>query len=165
MMFCILEELSYSVISDTHTLFEIYNPSILHDAGRVDEVLKNKHSHNHIQGRITAIGEKGGDYIHVMIDHPVGTPYKWNESIVLLSITDLRNVSKTSWFAYGVCNCSLMNSEAGEVYDANRDCWIVNMHCNRSARKACKLGSNIHLYSLTPFTSFLRLFSDYYDYH
>lgn len=58
-----------------------------------------------------------------------------------------------------------MNSEAGEVYDANRDCWIVNMHCNRSARKACKLGSNIHLYSLTPFTSFLRLFSDYYDYH
>ena len=156
MMFCVLEELLYSVTNDTHSLFEVYNPSFLQESVTSDESLKTKHSHNHVQAHVTAVGEKGGDFIHVVIDRPVSTPYKWNESIILLCTSDLSHASKTSWMAYGVCNCSVMNSEAGEIYDAKRAQWIINMRCDRSAHKAFKIGSTIHLYSVTPFTSFLR---------
>ena len=157
MLFCVLEELAYSVSSDTHSLFEAYHATpFLPEPSTASDSTKSRHGYDHVKGRINAVGEKGGDFIHVTVHKAVSSPYKWNESIILIADCDLAQATGDAWLAYGVCNCSMMNSEAGGVLDAKHEQWIINLRWNKRAQATCKLGTTVFLYSLTPFTSFLR---------
>ena len=171
LMFCVIEELAYSVTDHTHALFEVYQSSSPSTASTTmtttttttsgnDDGVSGDHfkkgGYEHLTGKITSMAIEGGDYIIVDIDNISYTPFRWNEEVILITSSELGKPSRPAWMAYGISNCNSQGVEGEVAAVTKKSSWLVYMRCGAAVSQRLPIGSKIHMYSLTSFTSYLR---------
>lgn len=173
-MFCILEELSFSISESLSALFAAHgiqrgvdsnssnpsksssnpssNPSVPNSANEendsdAESPFQGKHDFQMITARVIEVGQAESGFIHVRSDQSDFTSYKWSESVVLLASEKLSKKRRAHIrFSLGVC--SLLDTSSAKPE------WTVYL----SPRAHLALGAEIVLYSLVGFTSFAREF-------
>ena len=99
---------------------------------------------------------EGGDYIIVDIENASYTPFRWNEEVILLTSSELGKSSQPVWMAYGISNCNSQGVEGELTAMTKKSSWLVYLKCGVQTSQRLPIGSKIHMYSLTSFTSYLR---------
>ena len=153
MLFCILEEIGYMLAEATHTLLARFHLSPNHSPqtntpNLLDSDASQSKGDEWVTGLVTSMGdETGSSFLQLRIDRKLLTPYKWNEVVLLLSSQPLAKAAgKPPALFYGVSGS--LGEVAGDL--------TVSFWASKALRRQVRVGKQLYLYSLIPFTGFLR---------
>ena len=149
MLFCIIEELSYTVIESTASFLShcgVRLPSGQQSSGKSNSNVEM------VEAVITAVSDEPANLVTLSITKSANiTPYKWNEAVVLVSSVNLlssaaRNSSPSLLF--GIINTADST--------ASKEGWQLNVNLSKEQQSVLAVQSKLYLYSISTFTSYLR---------